>query len=59
MLSVKYLEVEPIARILQELYVRVNKGVCPFSKATVDDVRAIPHGLELAFAQIIGWLVID
>ena len=30
MLSVKSLEVEPVARVLQELSIRVNKGVCPF-----------------------------
>ena len=43
MLSVESLEVEPIVGILQELSIRVNKGVCPFSEATVDDVWAIPH----------------
>ena len=43
MLSTKSLEVEPIMGVLQELSIRVNKGVYPFSKATVDDVWAIPH----------------
>ena len=38
MLSVKFLEVEPIAGVLQELSIRVNEGVCPFFKATVDNV---------------------
>ena len=43
MLSVKSLEVEPVAGVLQELSIRVNKGVFPFSEATVDDIWAIPH----------------
>ena len=43
MLSIKYLEVDPVARVLQELSIRVNKGVCPFSKAMVDDIWVVPH----------------
>ena len=43
MLSVKSLEVDPITGVLQELSIRVNKGVCPFFEAMVDDVWAIPH----------------
>ena len=35
MLSIKSLEVEPIAGVLQELSIRVNKGVCPFDIAEV------------------------
>ena len=59
MLSIKFLEVEPVAGILQYFSVRVNKGVCPFSEAMVDDVWAIPHRLELDFGQLIIGLVID
>ena len=43
MLSIKNIEVEPITAVLQELSIRVNKGVFPFSEAMVDDVWAIPH----------------
>ena len=35
MLSIKSLEVEPIAGVLQEFSIRVNKGVCPFDIAKV------------------------
>ena len=35
MLSIKYLEVEPIVGVLQELSIRVNEGVCIFSKTNV------------------------
>ena len=59
MLSVKFLEVEPIAGVLQELSIIVDEGVCPFTKAMVDDVRAIPHWLKLSFAQIIIGFVVD
>ena len=31
MLSINFLEVEPIMGVLQELSIRVNKGVCPFN----------------------------
>ena len=43
MLSIKSLEVEPVTGVLQELSIKVNKGVFPFSEAMVDDVWAIPH----------------
>ena len=43
MLRVKCLEVEPIAGVLQELFIRFNEGVFPFSEAMVDDLWAIPH----------------
>ena len=42
-LSVKSLKVEPIAGILQELSIRVHKGVCPFFEEMVDDIWAILH----------------
>ena len=35
MLSVKFLEVEPIAGVLQELSIRVNEGVCPIEVVEV------------------------
>ena len=59
MLSVKSLKVECIAVVLQELSIRVNKGVCPFSKAMVDVIWVVPHLLDLSFAQIIIGLVIN
>ena len=43
MLSIESLEVEPITGVLQELSIRGNKGVCPFSKTTMDDIWALPH----------------
>ena len=43
MLRVNSLEVELITAVLQEFYIRVNKDVCPFSEAMVDDVWDIPH----------------
>ena len=43
MLSIKYLEVEPIMGILQELSIRVNKGGCPFSEEMLDDIWDVPH----------------
>ena len=58
-LRVKSLEVEPVTRVLQELSIRVDKGVCPFLEETVDDVWVIPHWLELSFAQLVIGLVID
>ena len=59
MLSAKFLKVEPIVGVLQELSIRVNEGVCPFSEAMVDNVWAIPHLLELSFAQFIVGLIVD
>ena len=35
MLSIKYLEVEPVAGVLQELSIRVNEEVCPLAKTKV------------------------
>ena len=43
MLSVKYLEVDPVTGVLEELSIRVNKNVCPFSEETVDEIWVIPH----------------
>ena len=42
MLSVKPPDVAPVVGI-QELSIRVDKGVSPFFKEMVDDVWAIPH----------------
>ena len=50
---------EPIAGVLQELSIKVNEGVFPFSEEMVDDLWAIPHWLELDFAQFIVGFVID
>ena len=48
MLSVKYLEVEPVAGVLQEFSIRVNKGVCPFDimevYANTDGTLFFSHG---------------
>ena len=41
--GIESLEVEPITGVLQELSIKVNKGVCPSYEAMVDDVWAIPH----------------
>ena len=35
MLSVKFIEVEPIAGVLQELSISFNEDVCPFAKTKV------------------------
>ena len=35
MLSIKSLKVEPIVGVLQELSIRLNKGVCPFAETKV------------------------
>ena len=34
-LSVKFIEVEPIAGVLQEFSIRVNEEVCPLAKMKV------------------------
>ena len=47
-LSVKFLEVEPIAGVLQELSIRVDESVCPFDivefYANVDGTLFFIHG---------------
>ena len=35
MLSIKYIEVEPVVGVLQELSIRVNEEVCPLAKTKV------------------------
>ena len=35
MLSVEFLEVEPIAGVLQELSIKFNEEVCPLTKTKV------------------------
>ena len=51
MLSIKYLEVELIAGVLQELSIRVNKGVCPFDIvevcANADGTLFFIHGNKI------------
>ena len=58
MLGVKYIEVEPIARVLQELAIKVGQNVCPLIKATTKKVWVVPHGFKLSFSQLIVGLVI-
>ena len=47
--GIEPLEVDPIARILQEVAVRVNQDVFPLAKAPMDEIWAIPHGIKLSF----------
>ena len=56
--GVEYLEVEPIAGILQEAAIRVGKNTCPLFEAVVDDIWAVIHLFKLPFPQlIIGFVV--
>ena len=58
-LGIESLEVDPIARILQEAVVRVGEEVLPLAETSMDDIRAIPHGFKLPFSSLIMDLVID
>ena len=44
--GIKTLEVEPITGILQEVVVIVYNDICPLVEAAMDDICAIPHGIE-------------
>ena len=57
--GIEPLKVEPVARILKEVAVRVSKDICPLVGAAVDDIWAIPHGFELPFSQLIIGLVVN
>ena len=56
-LGIKYLKVEPIAGILQEVTIRVSKEVLPLIEESMDDIRAIPHGFKHPFLSVIMGLL--
>ena len=58
-LGIESLEVDPIAGILQEETIEVSKDMCPLSKTSMDDIRAIQHGFKLPFSNFIMGLVIE
>ena len=45
MLSIKFLEVEPIVWALQEFSIRINKGVCPLAETKVIGKAVMKSGL--------------
>ena len=57
--TIELLEVEPIARILQEVAIGVSKNVCPLAKEVENYIWVIPHGFELTFSQLIIGLVVN
>ena len=57
-LGIEPLEVDPIARILQEVAVRVNKNVLSLFDALMDIIWSIPHGIKIPFSQFIISLII-
>ena len=57
--SVESLEVDPISGILQEVIIKVSEDIFPLDETSVDDIRAIPHGFELPFPNIIIGLVVN
>ena len=58
-LGVESLKVYPIAGILKEATIGVNEEICPLSKTSMDDIRAIPHGFKLPFSSLIMDLVVN
>ena len=58
-LGIEPLEAEPIVGILQEVFIRVNKDICPLAETSMGDILAIPHGIKIPFPYIIIGLVID
>ena len=57
--GIEPLEVEPIARILQEVAIQVNKNICPLVEVVLGDIWTVPHGLEIPFSQLIIGLVVN
>ena len=57
--GIESLEVDPIVGIVEEVTVIVYKDICPLVETSMDDIRDIPHGLELPFSSLIMGLVIE
>ena len=45
--------------VLEKLAIQTSKKVCPLAEAVFNDIRTLPHGLELSFTKFIMGLVID
>ena len=58
-LGIQSLEVEPVVGILQEGTVIFNEEICTLVETSMDDIRAIPHGIKFSFPYLIIGLVVD
>ena len=58
-LVIEPLEVYPIMGILQEATFIVINHIFPLSMTSMDDIRAIPHGLKLPFSILIKGFIVN
>ena len=58
-LGIESLKVELVAWIPEDETIGVSEEVCPLTKTSMDDIRALPHGFKIPFSNLIMGLVID